>query len=84
MKILSTPSSIELALSICSPVIAHQISLQTEDVAGCVAALSQASHLALIPCEAAMRERAGVSCGEGEEKKKIRHRDVVDSLTMVS
>ena len=34
--------------------------------------------------EAAMRERAGVSCGEGEEKKKIRHRDVVDSLTMVS
>ena len=35
-------------------------------------------------CEAAMRERAGVSCGEGEEKKKIRHRDVVDSLTMVS
>ena len=34
--------------------------------------------------EAPMRERAGVSCGEGEEKKKIRHRDVVDSLTMVS
>ena len=34
--------------------------------------------------EATMRERAGVSCDEGEEKKKIRHRDVVDSLTMVS
>ena len=55
-----------------------------EYVAECVAALPRASHLALIPNEAAMRERAGVSCGEGEEKKKIRHRDVVDSLTMVS
>ena len=38
----------------------------------------------LVLCEAAMRERAGVECGEGEEKKKIRHRDVVDSLTIVS
>ena len=84
MNILSTPSSIKLSPSICSPVVAHQISLQTEYVVGCVAALSRASHLALIPVEAAMRERAGVSCGEGEEKKKIRHRDVVDSLTMVS
>ena len=84
MKILSTPSSIELTPSICTPVVAHQISLQMEYVAGCVAALSRASHLALIPVEAAMRERAGVSCGEGEEKKKIRHRDVLDSLTMVS
>ena len=84
MKILSTPGSIELSSSICTPVVAHQISLQTKYVTGCVAALSRASHLALIPVEAAMRERAGVSCGEGEEKKKIRHRDVVDSLTMVS
>ena len=84
MTILSTPSSIEHAPSICNPVVAHQISLQTEYVAGYVAALSRASHLALIPVEAAMREPAGVLCGEGEEKKKIRHRDVVDSLTMVS
>ena len=50
----------ELTLSIWRLVVAHQISLQTEYVAGFVAALPRASHLALIPTEAAMRERAGV------------------------
>ena len=67
-----------------STVVTHQILLQTETVAGCVAALPRASHLALIPVEAAMWERAGVECGEGEEKKNIGHRDVVHSLTIVS
>ena len=84
MPELTQPKRGPKSPSICTPVVAHQISLQTEYVAGCVAALSRASNLALIPVEAAMRKRAGVSCGEGEEKKKIRHRDVVDSLTMVS